>query len=172
MPSEEGAFVIGHGIALDHGQMPKYKITLSDPDLWKKVKSGDLEMPFYNDLTLLPETSRRLIFGMMLAHEGKCRVPIYKNLTDAGYDPDKDMLQYPIADYSGLSVDTSWCGPGQTPPKWRGGGGGFHTDWRLQTSLPGLFASGCGPLPSQGCHGESHTSGRYSGRQAAVFARK
>lgn len=171
-PSEKGSFVIGHGIALDHGQMKKYKITGTDPDLWKKVKSGEFQMPFYSDWTLLSAKSRRLIFGMMLAHEGKCRVPIYQNLTAWGFDPDKDMLQYPVADYSGFPLDTSWCGPGQTPPKWRGGGGGFHTDWRLQTSLPGLFAAGCGPLPSQGCHGESHTAGRYTGRQAAVFAQR
>ena len=170
IPSEEGSFVIGHGIALDHGQMKKYKITGTDPDLWSKVQSGAFKMPFYTDMTRLPESSRRMIFGLMLAHEGKCRVPIYKNLTEWGFDPDKDMLQYPIADYSGFPLDTSWCGPGQTPPKWRNGGGGFFTDWRLQTSLPGLFAAGCGPLPSQGCHGESHTAGRYAGRQAAVFA--
>ncbi len=46
MPSEEGSFVIGHGIALDHGQMAKYKITGTDPELWAKVKSGEFEMPF------------------------------------------------------------------------------------------------------------------------------
>jgi succinate dehydrogenase/fumarate reductase flavoprotein subunit len=172
MPSEEGSFVIGHGIALDHGQMKKYKITGTDPCLWNKVQNREYQMPFYTDWTLLTPSSRRLIFGMMLAHEGKCRVPIYKNLTDWGFDPDKDMLQYPVADYSAFPIDASWCGPDQTPAKWRGGGGGFHTDWRLMTSLPGLFAAGCGPLPSQGCHGESHTSGRYAGRQAAAFAEK
>ncbi len=171
MPSEEGSFVIGHGIALDHGQMAKYKITGTDPELWAKVKSGEFEMPFYVDWSLLSESSRRIIFGLMLAHEGKCRVPIYKNLTGWGFDPDRDMLQFPIADYSKGPLDTSWCGPDQAPPKWRNGGGGFHVDWRLQTSLPGLFAAGCGPLPSQGCHGESQTTGRYAGRQAAVFAR-
>ncbi len=173
MPSEEGSFVIGHGIALDHGQMPKYKITVTDPKLGEKLRSGEYEQPFYTDFTLLSEQSRRLIFGMMLSNEGKCRVPVYKTLTAWGYDPDQDMLQYPVADYGpqGL-IDSSWAGAGQTPAKWKMGGGGFLTDWRLMTSLPGLFAAGCGPLPSQGCHGESHTAGRYAGRQAAVFALK
>ena len=171
MPAEKGSFVICHGIALDHGQMPKYKITLTEPDLWKKVESGEYQMPFYTDWTLLSPSSRRLIFGMMLAHEGKCRVPIYKNLTAWGFDPDQDMLQYPIADYSTSPIDSSWCGAGQTPSKWKSAGGGFHVDWRLQTTIPGLFAAGCGPLPSQGCHGESHTAGRYAGRQAAVYAK-
>jgi succinate dehydrogenase/fumarate reductase flavoprotein subunit len=111
-----------------------------------------------------------MIFGLMLAHEGKCRVPIYQNLTRWGYDPDKDMLQYPVQDYSRFPIDTSWCGPENTPDNWRGGGGGYLVDWRLQTSLPGLFAAGCGPIFGHGCHGESHTSGRYSGRQAALYA--
>ncbi|MDR0839551.1 MAG: FAD-dependent oxidoreductase [Oscillospiraceae bacterium] len=170
--SEEGSFIIGHGIALDHGQMPKYKITTTDPHLWDKVQSGEYQMPFYTDFPGMSEKSRDIIFQLMLAHEGKCRVPIYKNLTDWGFDPAKDMLQYPISDYSKFPLDTSWCGGDQTPSSWRGGEGGFLTDWRLQTTLPGLFAAGCGPLPSQGCHGESHTAGRYTGRQAAVFAKQ
>ena len=170
MPSEEGSFIIGHGIALN-GNKPKYNITQTDPGLWQKVLDGEYQMPFYNDLTLLSETSRRLIFGLMLSNEGKCRVPIYKNLTDWGYDPDKDMLQYSIGDYSSFDIQASWAGVNSTPPNWRGGGsGGYLTDWRFQTTLPGLFAAGNGPLPGAGCHGESHTQGRYAGRQAALFA--
>ena len=169
-PSEEGSFIIGHGIALDHGQMKKYKITLADHDAWKKVLAGEYEMPFYIDWTSMSEKSRNIVWKLMLAHEGKCRVPIYKNFSDWGFDPEKDMLQYPVNDYSYRPPDTGWMGSDSTPPNWRSGGGGYLTDWRLQTSLPGLFAAGNGPLPSAGCHGESHTQGRYAGRQAAVFA--
>jgi succinate dehydrogenase/fumarate reductase flavoprotein subunit len=119
----------------------------------------------------MSETSRNIIWKLMLAHEGKCRVPIYKNFTEWGFDPDKDMLQFPVQDYSNFSLDMSWGGSDKTPPNWRSGGGGFLVDWRLQTTLPGLFAAGTGPLPSAGCHGEAHTQGRYTGRQAAAFAK-
>ncbi|MCL1835842.1 MAG: FAD-dependent oxidoreductase [Oscillospiraceae bacterium] len=169
-PSEEGSFIIGHGIALDHGYMDKYKITLTDHDMWKKILEGEYNMPLYTDMTQLSETSRRLLFGLMLAHEGKCRVPIYETLTAWGFDPSKDMLQYPITDYSVIPTDTAWMGASHTPPNWRSGSGGYLVDWRLMTSLPGLFAAGSGPLPSAGCHGEAHTTGRYAGRQAAVYA--
>ena len=171
-PSEEGSFIIGHGIALD-GYKTKYNITHTEPHLWDKVMAGELNQPFYTDFTTLSPTSRRLIFGMMLAHEGKCRVPIYKNLTDWGFDPEKDLLQYPISVYQPpMLLGGSWPGAQHTPPNWRGGGGGYLVDWRLMTSLPGLFAAGDGPLPGSGCHGEAHTTGRYAGRQAAVYASK
>ena len=167
---EEGSFVIGHGIALENGYKNKYKIALIDHDLWQKTLAGEYQQPFYNDFPAMSETSRRLIFGMMLAHEGKCRVPIYQNLTAWGFDPDKDMLQYAVGDYSRIPADTTWLGASHTPPNWLSGGGGYLVDWRLMTSLPGLFAAGGGPLPGSGCHGESHTTGRYAGRQAAVYA--
>ena len=170
-PAEEGSFIIGHGIALDHGQKKKYSIGWTDPDLWEKVQAGEYEMPFYVDWPGMSESSRNIVFKLMLAHEGKCRVPIYENFTAWGFDPDKDMLQFPVQDYSEYSLDLSWGGSDKTPQNWRSGGGGYLVDWRLQTSLPGLFAAGTGPLPSSGCHGESHTAGRYAGRQAAVFAR-
>ncbi|MCL2124713.1 MAG: FAD-dependent oxidoreductase [Oscillospiraceae bacterium] len=169
---EEGSFVIGHGIALDNGYKPKYMATVGDRDVGKKITAGEYSQPFYNDFTLLSPTSRRIIFGLMLAHEGKCRVPIYQNLTSWGFDPDKDMLQYPVGDYGAMGLGGSWMGPSHSPPNWRSGYGGFLVDWRLQTSLPGLFAAGYGPLPNAGCHGEAHTTGRYAGRQAAVFASK
>jgi succinate dehydrogenase/fumarate reductase flavoprotein subunit len=98
-------------------------------------------------------------------------VPIYDQFTRWGFDPAKHKLQFPVADYSKGFFDTAWAGGQHTPTNWYNAGGGYLTDWRLQTSLPGLFASGDGPIPSQGCHGESHTTGRYCGRQAAVFAR-
>ena len=168
MPPEEGSFIIGNGIALDHGYKMKYGIAITDFDLWKKVQNGEYEMPFYIDWPRMSETSRNIVWRMMLAHEGKCRVPIYKNFSEWGYDPDKDMLQVPIQDYSTNPLNVAWRGHDKTPPNWLTGGGGFLVDWRLQTTLPGLFAAGT--IPSAGCHGEAHTQGRYAGRQAAVFA--
>jgi succinate dehydrogenase/fumarate reductase flavoprotein subunit len=44
-------------------------------------------------------------------------------------------------------------------------------DWDLRTSLEGLYAAGGAPLFGGGCHGESHTTGRYAGRKAAAYAK-
>jgi succinate dehydrogenase/fumarate reductase flavoprotein subunit len=170
-PPKDGSFVIGWGIALDHEQKPEYRLTLMDPNIWDKIRSGEYEQPFYTDMTQMRETSRDVIWRLMLAHEGKCRVPIYEQFSAWGFDPAKHMLQYPVGDYTDhIQFDCPWIGPQSAPPNWRVGGGGYLIDWRLQTSLPGLFVCGDGPIASQGCHGESHTAGRYAGRQAFVFA--
>ena len=164
------SFIIGHGIALDNGYKPKYMATVGDRDVGAKIQAGEYQQPFYNDFTLLSEMDRRILFGLMLAHEGKCRVPIYQNLTAWGFDPDQDMLQYPVGDYGFMGTGGSWMGVNHSPPNWRSGYGGYLVDWRLQTTLPGLFVAGYGILPNAGCHGEAHTTGRYAGRQAAVYA--
>jgi succinate dehydrogenase/fumarate reductase flavoprotein subunit len=169
-PPKEGSFFIGWGIALEHEKLPEYRINLTDPDVWDKVMAGEYEQPFYTDMTSLSKTSRDIIWRLMLAHEGKCRVPIYEQFTAWGFDPEKHLLQFPVGDYSEWSIDCAWANPQSGPSNWRSGDGGYLIDWRLQTTLPGLFAAGDGPIASQGCHGESHTAGRYAGRQAAVFA--
>ncbi|MDR1028837.1 MAG: FAD-dependent oxidoreductase [Clostridiales Family XIII bacterium] len=170
-PSQEGSFFIGWGIALDHERMPAHRINLTDPNLWEKVRAGEYEQPFYTDMTSLSKTSRDIIWRLMLAHEGKCRVPIYEQFTAWGFDPKKHLLQFPVGDYSLWSIDCAWANPQSGPANWRAGNGGYLIDWRLRTTLPGLFVAGDGPIASQGCHGESQTAGRYAGRQAAIFAR-
>jgi succinate dehydrogenase/fumarate reductase flavoprotein subunit len=173
-PSRPDKFVIGHGIALQMPDGRDYNITNLDSGIGDKVRSGELQLPLYTDFTLLDEKHRWLIWGMMLSQEGKCRVPIYETFTQWGFDPAKDLLQQPVHDPSMYSSAPAWCGlGGHTPANWRAMGyGGFLTDWRLQTTLPGLFAAGGAPAFGSGCHGESHTSGRYAGRQAAAFAGK
>lgn len=55
---------------------------------------GEFTPPFYADLPSMPEHERRVIFGLMVGQEGKTNIPVYYTLTQAGFDPDKDMLQY------------------------------------------------------------------------------
>ena len=43
-----------------------------------------------------PHWKDRVIFGMMVGNEGKTRIPIYQTFTQAGFDPEKDMLQTPV----------------------------------------------------------------------------
>ena len=69
----------------DH-QMPRIE------SVDKLVEQG-FKPPFYADLTSMPEDERRAIFGLMLGEEGKTKVPILENYTEAGFDPTKDLLQ-------------------------------------------------------------------------------
>jgi succinate dehydrogenase/fumarate reductase flavoprotein subunit len=126
-----------------------------------EVKMVEAELPLYADLSSMPEHERRVIFGLMVAQEGKTLIPIYRTYTRAGFDPDQDLLQ----GYSGGG-----------PPKWRqstGGGvisgGGPVVDWDLKTSLDGLFAAG-GQIFFNGDHAYAAATGRYAGERAAQYA--
>jgi len=125
---------------------------------------GEFTPPFYADLPSMPEHERRVIFGLMVGQEGKTRIPIYHNLTQAGFDPDMDMLQ---------CYDGSW--PGIGPPQWLSlnpfYAGGLVTDWDLMTNLEGLFAAGDQLLSGMGC-AHACATGRYAGRKATEFALK
>jgi len=115
--------------------------------------------PFYTDLTSMPEHERRAIFGLMVGQEGRTLIPVYYNYTQAGFDPDKDMLQNYDGGASGPRVPT-WLIPR---------GGGLYADWDLKTSLDRLFSCGW-QLFKGGCHANAATTGRYAGRHAAQYA--
>lgn len=140
------------------------------PDLNDMIARGEIVLPLYADLTSMPEHERRVIWGVMIANEGKTRVPVYDVFGQAGFDPEKDMLYAPITT---LEVG----GEGQGPPLWRsasaGGGwgsGGLVVDWDLRTTLPGLYAAGNQIGGQNGGHPGAATTGRYAGRKAAEYA--
>ncbi len=119
----------------------------------------EVESPLYADMTSMPEEERRVMFGLMMAQEGRTRIPIYYNYTQAGFDPAKDMLQ---------SYDGGWGGVAH--PKWRTAtGGGLVIDWNLKTSLDGLYAAGV-QLFAPGDHAYAASTGSYAGRNAAAYA--
>ncbi|MFC1892382.1 FAD-dependent oxidoreductase, partial [Thermodesulfobacteriota bacterium] len=130
------------------------------PDLPERVRKGEFVPPFYADLPSMPEHERRAIFGLMVGNEGKTRVPIYENYTQAGFDPDKDMLQA-----YGMGIER---GKGAAP-QWRMGSGRLVVDWDLKSNLEGLYAGGV-IGGAGGCAGAS-TTGRYAGRKAADYAK-
>lgn len=131
------------------------------PDIADRIRNGEFKLPFYADLPSMSEKERRALFGLMVANEGKTRIPVYENYTQAGFDPDKDMLQVAIVPPE--RTGTSWLGYG--PPQWRSGGGTFVVDWDLKTNIEGLYAATGG-----GCAGAS-SCGRYIGRNAAVYSK-
>jgi succinate dehydrogenase/fumarate reductase flavoprotein subunit len=169
LPSPKQKFQLGIGIGLYY-YLDKYR--LNDPafDLPERILKGEFNLPLFADLTRMPELERRCIFGMMVGNEGKTRIPIYDQFTRAGFDPDKDLLQAPVMPLEGYRMSNYWMGV--SPPYIRGlAGGGFLVDWDLKTSLEGLYAAGNFPIFGSGCHGESHTTGRYTGWKAAAYAR-
>jgi succinate dehydrogenase/fumarate reductase flavoprotein subunit len=172
LPSPEQKFQLGVGIGLYY-YLKEYLLNDLPRDLPERIRNGEFALPLYADLTRIPELERRAIFGMMVGNEGKTRIPIYEMFTRGGFDPDKDMLQAPVMPPEGYVHACFWAGGGAvTPLNVRGlAGGGLLVDWDLRTSLEGLYAAGGFPLFGGGCHGESHTTGRYAGRKAADYAR-
>jgi succinate dehydrogenase/fumarate reductase flavoprotein subunit len=139
------------------------------------LEKGEYTLPLFADLTSMPEEERRVIFGLMVGQESKSR-STYKYYTEAGFDPEKDMLQgfQFIAPYAyGIT------GVGRRSPTYASAlgsrnvrtayGGGLVVDWDLKTSLDGLYAAGWS-IFSGGAHPEAACTGKYAGRHAAEFA--
>ena len=146
------------------------------PDLSERIMNGEYVLPFYADLPGMPEHERRAIFGLMVGHEGKTRI-IYNMYTQAGFDPDKDMLQVNVLppELAGAHIPW-WCWhqKGGGPPQWREVGfwnsGGILVDWDLKTSLEGLYAAG-NQMAGGALHGGAAATGRYAARKAAAYAK-
>lgn len=124
--------------------------------LRRRIASGEFVAPLYADLPSMPELERRAIFGLHMGQEGKTAIG-YRMLTQAGFDPDKHMLQfYPV----------------EAVPRARSFffyKGGLVPDWDLRTNLEGLYAAGEALLTGAGAS-YSCCTGRYVGRKAAEYA--
>ena len=148
------------------------------PDLSDRIMKGEFSLPFYADLPSMPNHERRAIFGLMVCHEGKTRIPIYENYTQAGFDPDKDMLQANVLPPQLAGQFVPWWDPKSklaSAVQWRDtaflGGGGLLVDWDMRTTLDGLYAAGA-QTAGGGGHASAASTGRYAGRKAAAFAKK
>ena len=146
------------------------------PDLGERIMRGEYELPFYADLPSMPEHERRAIFGLMVGHEGKTRVPVYEDYAQGGFDPDQDMLQANVLPPLLAGRWVPWWDPKSklaSAPQWREtaflGGGGLVVDWDLRTSLEGLYAAGA-QTAGGGGHTGAASTGRYAGRKAAAYA--
>jgi len=126
----------------------------------ERVKKGEFKLPLYADLPSMPEHERRAIFGLMVAQEGKTWI-VYRNLTQAGFDPDKDMLQ---GYYAG-----QWLDPLAMTQGWVFGG--VIHDWDLKTSLEGLYVAGDITMGGVMEHAGSAVTGRWAGAKAAEYAK-
>jgi succinate dehydrogenase/fumarate reductase flavoprotein subunit len=122
------------------------------------AKNDKYVLPLYADLPGMPEMERKAIWGLMIAQEGRTLIPIYRTFTQAGFDPDEDMLQCYEGGVHGFG-----------PPQWRAGSGGLVVDWDLKTNLDGLYAAGS-DIFGHGDHAYAATTGKYAARKAAAYA--
>lgn len=167
LPSPGQKFIAGLGERIPSD----YSNQISDlmPDLVDRIRKGEYKLPLYADLTRLPDQERRAIFGLMVGNEGKTRVAVYGALTEAGFDPDKDMLQAPVMPPEAYRNLNYWSGV--DVPQWRiWGSGGLIVDWDLKTNLDGLYAAG-GAVFGSGAHSSAAATGRYAGRKAAAVVK-
>ena len=72
---------------------PDYAIEGPETLPYSKLLEQGYKLPFYADLSELPEAERKVIWGMMVGEEGKTKIPIYENYKKAGFDPEKHVLQ-------------------------------------------------------------------------------
>ena len=129
------------------------------PDLQKRVENGEYKLPLYCDFPSMPESERRVIYGLMIGHEGTTWLG-YHNMTRAGFDPGKHQLQV-------------YDEPSQNAYGWRRllSGGGVVVDWDMKTSLEGLYAAG-DQMFGSGAAAGAITSGRHAARKASMYIKK
>ena len=154
-----------HGVPAPHLRNPSLI-----PDLPERIAKGEYVLPLYADLPGMPEHERRAIWGLMLYHESKGRI-VYDTYQQAGFDPDKDMLQVPVMPPDKYTFTPWWVG--YAPRQWReggfGNGSGLVFDWDLRTSLEGLYVAGQSTYAGAD-HAVAATTGRYAARKAAAYA--
>ncbi|MFX0073900.1 MAG: FAD-dependent oxidoreductase [Candidatus Hermodarchaeota archaeon] len=119
------------------------------------------ELPFYADLTRMPEYERRAIWGLMVGEEGKTKIPILKTYTEQGFDPEVHLLQ---------SYGAGWSSASFLPRERQlfGVPGGLMNDWNLRTNLEGLYAAG-DQLFASDCVSHAAATGHYAGRHAVMY---
>jgi len=158
LPSKDQKFFLKGG-SVDN---PHYSIMGPDTLPFSKMVEEGYKPPFYADLSDLPETERRVIWGMMVGEEGKTRVPVYENYKNAGFNPEKHVLQ---------CYGSGWTSAAFLPRERQlfGLPGGFFHDWELRTNIRGLYVAG-DALYASNCYGHAAATGYYAGRHASKFA--
>ncbi len=146
-------------------------------DFEQRIMSGEYQLPFFADMTGIPDCERRGIFGLMIGNEGKTAIPVYEKLKNAGFDPEKDMMMCNVLHphYAGCLDQPFWDvkiaginGPNMRDISFKSSGG-ILVDWDMRSSLEGLYAAGNQVAGLSGAS-QSASSGRYVGRTAAHWA--
>jgi hypothetical protein len=164
-------FLEGGGISSKpHPGLQKYRGPRPAPDLPDRIAKGEFKLPFYADLSSMPDCERRIIFGMMVGEEAKTNIPILHTYKESGFNPETDMLQ----GYQMMAGETGWKSLGAGSERAFGEfgvSGGLLVNWDLQTSLKGLYAAGDTLFGTEG-YSHAACTGRYAGRKAAESIRE
>ena len=156
--------VKGQKFFLKGGVIDEAKYEYRGPETmpFEELAKRGYKLPFYADLSKMPEMERKVIWGMMVGEEGRTKIPVLKYYTEKGFDPEKHMLQ---------SYGTGWQSAnflGQERQLF-GAPGGVITDWNLMTNIEGVYAAG-DQLYAMDCGGAASATGYYAGRKAAAHA--
>lgn len=143
---------------------PKYEYTGPETMSTTELLEKGYKLPFFADLSTMPELERKAIWGLMVGQEGKTQVPIYGNYQTAGFDSSKDRLQ----SYGGGWTSAEFLSQER---QLFGLPGGILNDWDLKTNLEGLYTAG-DTLFASNCFGHAASTGHYAGRHAADYALK
>lgn len=142
---------------------PKYEYRGPETLEFEELVKRGYQLPFYADLSRMPDAERRVIWGMMVGEEAKTKIPIYQNYTERGFDPCKHMLQ---------SYGTGWQSANflEQERQFFGAPGGIMHDWDLKTNIDGIYAAG-DQLYASDCAGFACATGYYAGRKASDYAK-
>jgi len=151
-------FIKGGG----ESEFPLYKYKGPDTLPVEELLKKGYKLPFYADLTRMPELERKAIWGLMVGQEGKTKIPILQNYSYAGFNPKKHLLQ---------SYGDGWKSGAFLPQERQlfGIPGGIFNNWKLRTNIEGLYAAG-DQLFASNCFGHAAATGYYAGRHAAAYA--
>jgi succinate dehydrogenase/fumarate reductase flavoprotein subunit len=163
----------GQKFIAERASAPEYQCPHLIDDLPERIRKGEFSLPLYADLPGMPEHERKAIWGLMVGNEGRTKITVLKAYTEAGFDPNKDLLQSYMMiggeSHAGLQQETTLpyfrtYGPFASP-------GGLVHDWDLKTNLEALYAAGSSLFAANYYHHAAAT-GRYAGRKAAEYALK
>ena len=151
----------GQKFFLKGGVIDEAKYEYRGPETlpFEELMKRGYQLPFYADLSRMPEMERKVIWGMMVGEEGKTKIPILENYTKRGFDPAKHMLQ---------SYGNGWQSAAFLAQERQlfGAPGGIMHDWDLKTNIDGIYAAG-DQLFASDCCGFAAATGYYAGRKAA-----
>lgn len=141
---------------------PKYEYRGPETMPFDELMKRGYQLPFYADLSRMPEDERRVIWGMMVGEEGKTKIPVLQYYTEKGFDPAKHALQ---------SYGTGWQSAAFLSQERQlfGAPGGIMHNWDLKTNIDGIYAAGDQVFASD-CAGFACSTGYYAGRKAAAYA--
>ncbi len=157
-PAKGQKFFLKGGVIDD----PKYDYRGPETMPFDELMKRGYQLPFYADLSRMPEMERKVIWGMMVGEEAKTKIPILQYYTQRGFDPTKHALQ---------SYGNGWQSASFLPQERQffGAPGGIMHDWDLKTNIDGLYAAG-DQLFASDCAGHACATGHYAGRKAAAYA--